>query len=195
MVCRRPGLSRMLSVQMPASRKSGWTSIESRSDDACSMDRAWSLAKRYLRTGTRSAQELRAYLRGREVPEPQVEPVVSRCARAGALNDRICAKLWATALADRGYAIQAIRDRLLAKGLSEAFATAALRSAGLGSDLARANAALRSRPRRSAASPAQAKRRAAGWLARRGFDQDVIEQALAGFDGPREHNAEESRSA
>jgi SOS response regulatory protein OraA/RecX len=152
-------------------------------------DRAARLAQRYLRYGTRSAAELRAYLKTRHVPDRLIERLISECSQKGLVDDRACAKLWATTLADRGYAWVAIHQQLVAKGLNERLITEIITPLQRrADDEARARAAVQDRLRGvpQARHPAQAGR-LAQLLSRRGFDSDLIVRVLAQTVGLPDH--------
>ena len=132
--------------------------------------RAWGLARRWLRFGTRSTAELRTYLRSQQVPHALIPVVVQRAGAAGLVDDRACAALWATRLADQGYAREAIRRRLEAKGLA---------IPPLQDDESRAREVVQRVLRRpQAVRGLRLRRRLARLLAQRGFDSDLIDRVL-----------------
>ena len=159
--------------------------------------RAWQLARRYLRVGTRSTDELRTYLRTKQVPPALIPPVVQHATEAGLLDDRACAILWATRLADQGYARQVIRQRLEAKGLAVSLVSRVLASRGGQDDEAsRAREVVQRRlpaPAGTIGGPGRRsptvrdlrlRRRLTRLLAQRGFDSDLIDRVLAEFLEP-----------
>ena len=148
--------------------------------------RAWQLARRYLRVGTRSTDELRTYLRTKQVPPALIPPVVQHATEAGLLDDRACAILWATRLADQGYARQVIRQRLEAKGLAVSLVSRVLASRGGQDDEAsRAREVVQRVLRRSpTVRDLRTARRLTRLLAQRGFDSDLIDRVLAEFLDP-----------
>lgn len=144
--------------------------------------RARTLARRYLRTGLRSVRQLHDYLRTHEVSEHTTRTILARCARAGQLDDKACAKLWATHLADQGYAWASIREQLQLKGLDGRLAGGVVdRLQSHDPDERRARLLVQERlARHAAASRADRFRgRLARLLARRGFDPDLIGRVLA----------------
>jgi len=137
---------------------------------------AWNLARRWLRFGTRSTAELRTYLRGKQVPPALIPGVVQRAGAAGLVDDRACAALWATRLADQGYAREAIRRRLEAKGLAIPLQD---------DDESRAREVVQRVLRRpQTLQGLRLRRRLARLLAQRGFDSDLIDRVLAEFLEP-----------
>ena len=146
--------------------------------------RTLQVVRRYLRAGARSAHELRAFLRKRGVPESTVRSLVAGSAKLGWLDDETCAKLCSLHWANQGYATDAIRTRLLAKGLDPSVVFRTLLHLHLaGDDEPRARALVQRRRRgassgRSAASSHRTHRHLAGLLARRGFEQDLIDRVL-----------------
>lgn len=151
--------------------------------------RAWGLARRWLRFGTRSTAELRTYLRSKQVPHALIPIMVQRAGAVGLVDDRACAALWATRLADQGYAREAIRRRLEAKGLAvplqdddESRAREVVQRV---LSLAGARDPRPGIPRPRAEGRGQTirglrlQRRLARLLAQRGFDSDLIDRVLA----------------
>ena len=153
--------------------------------------RVLALARRYLRFGTRSAAELRAYLAKRGASPKDIEPAVSVCSRAGLLDDAVCAKLWATTLADRGYAWEAIRGQLLSKGLEPPLIDRTLHPLqARADDASRIRDLVDARLRDRARTDPHLRTRLARLLARRGFDADLIERVLVESFGPASSHAE-----
>ena len=135
--------------------------------------RILALARRYLRYGTRSTAQLRAYLDARHLPPSLRDALIAQCMREGLLDDAACTKLWATQLRERGYALGAIREQLLEKGLPLDRIESALAALRVEADDAQVAAAL-VRARRSSQP-----QRLARWLAARGFDEDVIAELVS----------------
>ena len=143
------------------------------------------MASRYLRFGTRSTAQVRAYLAARQVPERLIGRLVVECSRAGRLDDRACAKLWATTLAERGYAQAAIRSQLAVKGLDAALIEQVLSTpAARAPDDARARTMAEALLRGRSPRGPQLRRRLARRLASRGFDAELIDRVLADSLGP-----------
>ena len=150
-----------------------------------------SLIQRYLRYGTRSTAEVRAYLCRHRIPEALGEQAIAECSRRGWLDDAAAARLLTTSLVDRGYADAAISQRLHEHEFSSHDIQEALRHANAPSDEARARALLATFPRRSDSSQRAgrlashtARRRAARVLVQHGFDPDLIERVLTDVFGP-----------
>ena len=142
--------------------------------------RAAALARRYLRCGTRSTAQLRAYLEARHLPPSLTDTLIAQCTREGLLDDAVCAKLWARTLRERGYALAAIREQLLAKGLAASVsdpALAVLRAEASDAQVA-AEMAQRQRQKRASAAASQPQR-LARWLATHGFDEEMIGELIA----------------
>lgn len=142
--------------------------------------RARRLAQRYLRFGVRSTAELRAYLTTRQLAEPLIDALLAKYVRDGVLDDRACAKLLATCLADQGYAWGAVREQLLAKGLDAELVDQTLEplKACL-DDAARARALVQTRLRGASRTDTRVRARVARLLSQRGFDSDLIDRVLA----------------
>ena len=139
--------------------------------------RALTVAKRYVRFGNRSTAELRAYLQERRVAERLIPAVIEEATRRGLLDDEACAKLCAGVLNQQGYAWAAVHEQLRAKGFTDEVVERILKPLQADADDAtRARALVRSHLRDP--SP---RRRAwlARWLARRGFDPELIDEILA----------------
>ena len=101
-------------------------------------------------------------------------------ARAGALDDRACAKLWMQRWMDAGYAQRLIRERLREKQLPERVIDELLCDARHEPDSSRLRAIATARwTRLPAASDPRRRQRLARHLASRGFDLDLIAQVLA----------------
>ena len=142
-------------------------------------DRWLRLAQRYLRFGTRSAAQLRAYLTSRHVSETVVAPILNACAQDGLIDDRAGAKLVAEALGDRGYAVSAIRAQLLDRGFHDHAIENALNAMqARASDEQRARTVVAQALRRSSASTPRFRTAVASRLARRGFDPELIDRLL-----------------
>lgn len=152
-------------------------SLSKRAHDPSS--RALALARQYLRFGTRSTEQLRTYLRTRQVPEQRIQSIVADCTRLGLLDDRACATLWANTLAERGYAWVAIRQQLRANGLDAQLIEQVLSPLqACADDAQRARLLVHARSRRGAGTDRRHRNRLARLLSQRGFDADLIEQIL-----------------
>jgi len=137
------------------------------------------VTRRYLRYGTRSVSELRAHLASRGVSEDAIADVVCACERAGALDDRVCAKLIAAARAAKGYASGSIREHLAGKGLARGVVESAVRSIQAETtDEERARTVVRTRLSRRLEASVRLRLSLARVLARRGFDEELIDRVL-----------------
>jgi regulatory protein len=132
--------------------------------------RARETAVRAVARRDQSSAELRRRLERRGVARDDREEAVKALERVGLVDDRRYAARRAESLAERGHGNAAIRWRLEREGVPPAEAEAAL--GGLESE--------RERARRTAAARG-AGPRAARELARRGFGEDAIEDALGGL--------------
>ncbi|MDQ7857372.1 MAG: regulatory protein RecX [Armatimonadota bacterium] len=138
-------------------------------------------ALRLLRRRLRSRVELEAALRRRGAPPDAVLAVVGELRRLGWIDDARFARAWIRdRLALRPCGARRLRAELRRRGVSAqviAEALAELLPFEMEDDLAVAQA--RSRlGRLRALSPEAARRRLAGWLARRGYPAEVIARAL-----------------
>ncbi len=135
--------------------------------------RALTAATRWLNTRVHSTHEARAYLTGRRVRPGIITRVLTACRQRGLLDDRACARLWADHWAGRGYAWAAIRQRLAAKGLSDAAINAAAPRGIAASDEALARQATAAWLQRHTSHHPD---RLSRLLAARGFDGELIER-------------------
>jgi len=115
----------------------------------------------------------------------------------GLVDDRVCAKLWASTLAERGYAWAAIRERLVTKGLDEPLITQVLTplqayadDATRARDLAQRHLARRTHVQRAARGKDR-RSHVARLLAQRGFDSELIDRVLTESFGPTPTNAKQ----
>lgn len=139
---------------------------------------ALSVVRRYVRFGARSVNEVRVYLKRRGISEPLARQAIAESLREGALDDRVCAKLWAIRFSDDGFAWAAIRAKLRDKGFEEPLIHATVRPLQQDADDATRAATLVSHRYRGHRRPC-APHRVARWLASRGYDADLIEHILA----------------
>ncbi len=127
---------------------------------------------RFLGYRPRSSAEMAAYLSRRGHPKPLIEQTLTRLRREKYLDDAGFARLWVSdrmRLRPRG--TRGLRHELRQKGISEGDIAAALE------DLDELGAAWEAVQRKLRAwkglAPQQLKRRAYGFLQRRGFDQET----------------------
>jgi regulatory protein len=129
--------------------------------------RALDAALRAVARRDQSTAALHRRLRRRGVAPVVREATVSRLEEAGLVDDGRYAARRAESLAERGHGDEAIRWRLVQEGIAEPIADEAL--AGLEPERERARRLIAAR----GAGPAAARE-----LARRGFGEDAVEQAL-----------------
>lgn len=142
------------------------------------------MAFRYLRSGTRSTAQLRAHLAARETPGRLIERLVVECSRKGWLDDRACARLWATTLAERGYAQAAIRSQLADKGLEPSLINQAVAAQVADTDEMRARAIAQAQVRGRSRRDRRLRSRLVRRLSSRGFDAESIDRILTDSLGP-----------
>ena len=145
--------------------------------------RALTAAVRYASAGVRSTRDVTIYLRRRGVAAGTINRAIAALRTRGLVDDDACARLWAEQWARRGYAADAIRAKLAAKGLNDVtiyHAFAQLRITADDDTRAREVAARFLRP----ATGGRKRARLARTLASRGFDSDQIEQVLNESLGP-----------
>ncbi len=147
--------------------------------------RAREMAIRLLAVRPRSTAELRARLRQRRVPDPQVRTVLDDLTQAGYLNDLAFARGWvAGRMASRPCGLGRLRWELREKGIAPAMIEQAIREAFGEEDLVSAEerCARQLVSRRSAVyrrlAPEARRRRLAGFLQRRGFAAGTIARVL-----------------
>lgn len=140
-------------------------------------EQAYERALRLLSYRARSEAEVRRGLRRHKTPDEVVEQVVERLKRAGLLDDAAFARLWIEDRATfRPRGRRALRSELRAKGLSPAAIDAALSEVD---DAQAAYAAARKRAARlTDLAEADFRRRLGDFLARRGFDYDIIGEVV-----------------
>lgn len=179
----RMGLS--AEVALAANLRVGEAVDESRLRELERRDRAWQAreaALRLLAVRPRSAAELVRRLRMKGYEPDVAEEVIARLRDLGMIDDAAFASMLVrdrVRLKPQG--ARRLANELRAKGVDEATAHTAIRETLEGEDtdereLAR-RAAAKWRPR-AGEEPASARRRLHGYLARRGFDTDVIREVL-----------------
>lgn len=152
---------------------------------------AQKLARRLIQTRDRSSGELRDRLRRAGHRSGAIEQVVERMLEIGAIDDARLAERLAGSLADRGNSGRRLIELKLAqKGVSRTLATTAAAEATAPRDaLADATALARKRVRQ--ASPRLDRqalsRRVYAFLARRGFEAQVCQQACRAALGELSH--------
>lgn len=139
-------------------------------------------ALRLVNTRDRSTGELRERLRRAGHKSGSIDHVLSLLAEAGLIDDDALAQRLASSIADRGGSGRRLIELKLAqKGLARPLASKAATEAASERDaLEDASRLIERRVHRSAANLDQQtlSRRLAGFLARRGFEPDVIRQAI-----------------
>lgn len=129
--------------------------------------RGLEFALRALARRDLSSAALRRRLEGRRVPRPERDEAIGTLARSGLLDDERYAGRRAASLADRGVGNAAIRCRLEREGVAGPVVEAAV--AGLEPERERARRLVHAR----GAGAGTARE-----LARRGFGEDAIEEAV-----------------
>jgi SOS response regulatory protein OraA/RecX len=145
-------------------------------------EKTCAIAKKYLRFGIRSAEELRAYLRARNISEKLIKSVALFFEQQSWINDAACAKISAENLARKGYPIGAIKQRLLDKQIREELIETALRPFEKTGDIAIARQLIQENP--SHVKTSKMKLKLLSKLKRRGFDEDTIEKISADLGQP-----------
>lgn len=158
--------------------------------EARSADAAFEAACRSLAARRQSRAEVARKLVRKGFAPAAIEEALGRAARLGFLDDAALAADAARALAQgRLYGRRRVAQALEARGLDRAAVEAALAAVAPpdpAAEAARARAALERGRRVPPVGDPVARRRAAGFLARRGFDWDAIDAAL----GPAEPESE-----
>jgi regulatory protein len=138
---------------------------------------AWQVALKQLAVRARSTHEVRQALARRGYPSEDIARVIARLTAARYLNDAEFAITWVSMRARRG-AVGPLRltRELHAKGIAEGEIQAALRAVSGENDPGEAvREAARRKLKSLAGLPAEvARRRLAAYLARRGFEGDLI---------------------
>ncbi|MGE3152184.1 MAG: regulatory protein RecX [Nitrospiraceae bacterium] len=135
------------------------------------------MAFRYLSQGDRTVAQVTGYLQRRSLPERAVRKAVERCIELGYLNDRAFALRWAESrLARRPMAWVALEAELLAKGFDEPLVAETLtRLYGRGTERRLASLVMQEQKARGRAG---SQARLASVLRQRGFNEDLIVEAL-----------------
>ena len=150
------------------------------------LKRARELAYRYLALRDRSQKELRDYFSRKEVPAEAAEAVLDDFIKAGYIDDRRFAVIYARGLIERrGLSRYALMMELKRKGVSEGDIEEALEGLfgedgydedGIALAIARKKAdSMRNLP------PDKAKRRLTDYLRRRGFSFEAVRKAMNGI--------------
>jgi regulatory protein len=155
--------------------------LAARLDEAIAADKALRSARRRLNRRPLSETELRRKLAGDEHPAGAIDEVVEELSRLGMLDDaRLGRALIDETLARKPAGPKLLRDKLRRRGLGRELVDDLLaehRDPGRDVDGA-AELARRRLPALTRYDPATRRRRLWGLLARRGFEPDVIDQAV-----------------
>ena len=127
----------------------------------------------------RSSRDIALSLRRRGYVAPAIDAVIQRLTDNGLIDDADYAKRLAEQQASKPVGVNALRQKLRSKGISESDAEAALEAFDDTQQQAAAQAAAQKLFRKYEALPSrEAKRKLSQALARRGFNWDVIESVL-----------------
>ena len=149
--------------------------------DECVFQKARDKALRLLSARPRTVSEIRARLRERGEPEGIISRVIEFLSSYGYLGDEKYAADFLESAAARGLSARAAAQKLRERGVPAETAREALAEAELDEGAA-CLAALKKRFRR-AEPDENARRKAADFLARKGFGREVIKNALKEFSG------------
>ncbi|HKZ71333.1 MAG TPA: RecX family transcriptional regulator [Anaerolineales bacterium] len=133
----------------------------------------------FLAYRPRSEAEIRKYLKGKKLPEEQTSGVVARLRQAGLVDDEKFAEQWVENRATfRPKARRALKAELRAKGVGATAIEAAV--AGVDEAAAARQLAAARAPRllRQKLSRLDFKRKLGEYLARRGFNYEIITEAV-----------------
>ena len=145
-------------------------------DEEKTLEKATSLALRYLSYRPRSEYEVRGRLR-RRYEQQVVESVIDRLREQGLLDDRAFAHAWSQGrMSFRTRSAALIRRELLAKGVDRETAQAEVET--LDDEASAYNAGLRAATSLANADYTTFRRRMWGYLHRRGFGQSVIRKTV-----------------
>ena len=135
---------------------------------------------RQLTAGPRTREQLRAALQRRNVPDDVAEPLLERFTEVGLIDDAAYAEsLIRSDAASGGLSRRRIAHRLRERGVPEDVAAQAV--AGIDPDeefRAAVDLAQRRGARLRGLDPATARRRLAGYLARRGYPAQTVRRAV-----------------
>lgn len=146
-------------------------------------DPALGWALRYAGKHVRSRSEVLAYLCRRGIAPQTAARALEAAAALGVVDDRACARLWCAHWARQGFAASAIEEKLNARAIEPLAISQAIKALQKEqSDLARARDFLEHAARGGKKTPKQL----AQSLARRGFDEEILERIY-----PEQSHAEE----
>ncbi|MCC7355422.1 MAG: RecX family transcriptional regulator [Anaerolineae bacterium] len=136
-------------------------------------ERAHEDALRYLSYRARSAVEIERYLAGRQIPPAVIEAEVQRLQESGLLDDAAFARAWVNEREEfRPRSPRALRQELRQKGLDEETITQAI--TGIDPETSAYEAARGRAARLGGLDYWQFRHRLGAFLARRGFDYDIV---------------------
>ena len=145
-------------------------------DEEKALEKATSLALRYLSYRPRSESEVRGRLR-RRYDEQVAESVIEQLKEQGLLDDRAFAHAWSQGrMSSRPRSAALIRRELLAKGVDRETAQAEV--ATLDDEESAYNAGLRAATSLANADYTTFRRRMWGYLHRRGYGQSVVRKTV-----------------
>lgn len=146
---------------------------------ADALETAYESTLKYLSFRSRSESEIRQYLKKKQLPVDQIEPVVSRLKQAGLVDDSTFAAQWVENRAIfRPKAKRALKAELRAKGVAAKSIEAVLEEVDEAKAARQLAASRAPRLVRQKLSKAEFKRKLGEYLARRGFDYDTISEAV-----------------
>ena len=145
-------------------------------DEEKTLERATSLALRYLSYRPRSEFEVRGRLR-RRYDEPVVESVIVRLKELGLLDDKAFAFAWSQGrLSFKRRSAGLIRRELLAKGIDRETANTTVEA--IDDEESAYNAGRRSAKSMAGGDYTTFRRRLWGYLERRGFGQSIVRKTV-----------------
>lgn len=160
--------------------------LRNRIAEAAKVDRSLQSMMKLLARRTLSTQRAREKLAGTDLPSALQERVITRLQELGLLDDSAMARELIDEMHRRSpAAAPLLRHKMLQRGLSEATADEVLREKASDAspvELARQLVA-QHLPRLRRLDEVTRLRRLAGLLARRGFEEDTIEQVLSEVEG------------
>jgi regulatory protein len=144
----------------------------------------------FLSYRQRSEDEIRRYLKKKELPEAQAEGIVERLKRAGLLNDTTFAEMWVDSRTTfKPKAKRVLKAELRMKGVSAAEIEKAVANVDEAQAAQQLAAARAPRLVRAKLNKLEFRKKLSDYLARRGFNYETISDAVE--RAWREHGGDE----
>ena len=146
----------------------------------CDYETAIAVARKYLEHTPRTRHEVEVRLRRASIDPVTIASVMGVLERAGLVDDRAFAAAWVESRSrSKGYGRVRLESELRRKGVDSEIIGEALAQLGADCELDRALTAARSLVGTADTADPGVRRRLAGYLHRRGYSWDTIEQVVS----------------